>query len=201
MRFFEKTAVCGLFRKEGTDALQDANENEKNNHTDVDNILVVLSLTIVDGKAAKTARADSTCHGGQTDETDGGDGGDTDKLRYCFMQIYAEDEAEGAAAHASCRFDLTGVDVGKSILHLSGKERHRAEDQRDDRTVRTDRRAGNGAREGNEEDEQNNEGNGTENVNKRIDDKEHDAVFLDATLSRYGEKNTEQNAQSKRKDA
>ena len=201
MRFFEKTAVRGLFCKEGTDSLQDTYENQKNDHTDIDNILVVLSLTVVDGKTAKTTRADCTRHGGETNKADGGDRGHTDKLRHGFMQIYAEDESKCAAAHASCRFDLTGVDVSEGIFHLSGKERHRAEDQRDDRTVRTNCRADDGTSERNEEDEQNNERNGTENIDTRIDDKEHDAVFLDAAFSRYGEQNTKQNAQNKGKNA
>ena len=137
--FFEKASVGCLFRKEGTDALKDANENEKYDYTDVYDILMELVLTVTDRKAAETACADSACHCGETDKADSGDGGYADKLWNGFMKINAENETKCATAHTSCRFDLTGIYICESGFNLSCKEGNCSENKRYDSTCDTNR--------------------------------------------------------------
>ena len=131
---------------------------------------------------------------------DGGDGGHADELGNCLVQVHAEDETECAAAHASCRFDLTGMDVGESRFHLTGEEGNRTEDERDDRASYLDRRSDDGTGEGDEEDEQNEERDRTENIDEKIHDEEDHAVFLDAVLFCDGEDDTEHDAEDEGED-
>ena len=175
MGFFEKTSVGRLFCEERADALQDANENEKNDHADVYDILMELVLSVADREAAKTACTDSACHCGQTDKADGGDGGHADELRNGFMEINAEDQTERIAAHASCGFDLAGGNVGK-------------------------RGTDDGAGKGDKEYQKNDKRNGTENVDENIDDGEDHAVWFDAVFLGNGENDTDDKTEEKRDD-
>ncbi len=200
MGFFEKTSVGRLFCEERADALQDANENEKNDHADVYDILMELVLSVADREAAKTACTDGACHCGKTDKADGGDGGNTNKLRNRFMQIDSEDQTEGAASHASCRFNFAGSNVGKCGLHLSCKERNRTENERNDGPRYADCRTDKGSGEGDEKYQKDDKRNGTKYVDENIDDREDHAIRLDAVIFGYGENDTDDKSKEKRDD-
>ena len=200
MGFFEKTSVGRLFCEERADALQDANENEKNDHADVYDILMELVLSVADREATKTACTDGACHCGQTDKADGGDGGHADELRNGFMKINAEDQTERIAAHASCGFDLAGGNVGKRGLDLSCEKGNRTKHERHDSARHTDRRTDDGAGKGDKEYQKNDKRNGTENVDENIDDGEDHAVWFDAVFLGNGENDTDDKTEEKRDD-
>ena len=144
--------------------LKQGYEYKQNNYADINDILMVLVLPVIDGETANAACADCACHGCKTDQADGGDSSGANQVRNGFMQIYTEYDAERAAAHASCGFNLAGVYRGQCGFDLPRIERYTAEYQRHEGAFDTNGSPCDHAGKGDQEDQQDDKGDGTEKV-------------------------------------
>ena len=159
---------------------------------------MVLVLAVVDGKAADAARADRAGHRRQADEADGRHRRHADQLRHGLMQIHAEDQPQRARAHAARGLDLALVHAGQRDLDLARIKRHRAEHQRQNRTLHADGRADHRARQRDEENQQDDKRNRAEHVDDDVHNLIDEQILAHAALARNHQQHAEEQADDKR---
>ena len=173
-------------------------DDQQHHHADVDDILMVLVLAVVDGKAADAARADRTGHRRQADEADGRHRRHANRAPARPRADTRKISPQRARTHAARGLDLALVHAGQRDLDLARVKRHRAEHQRQNRALHADGRADHRARQRDEENQQDDKRNRAEHVDDDVHNLIDEQILSHAALARDHQQHTEEQADDKR---